>query len=482
MAPSGSTISKFEKFPADAKYLFLETSPAATISRLRSAYLSTLLDRCIMTGLLTTVVFATLAHGAVEPWSVGLFELILIVILALWLAKAVVDRYLEITIPPIAFPLGTLLLLGIAQSVALTGNSGQRVSLSMDVEATRHAVLILFFLTFFFVAAANFFRTPERLILLANVLTLFGVLVAAFALIQYSAWDGRFYWLRATQYSVFGPFVNHNHFAGYMAMLVPLPLAMILRVVRGQAQLLYGFAAALMGTAATVSGSRSGTIGLAAGLVLMAVLNKRCIPGAVRGSQARQRAAIVYDSAVIDRAYSDAREPKRFSVARVGPLVLVVLGIIAGVLWIGAAPIVERFGGGVDQLVRTGTPDPSRADIWRTTIRMVRDHPLFGTGLGTYHTVYPSYADSDKLFGLDYAHNDYLQAVADGGAVGGILVVWFIVATFWSIRHGIHARDALLAGLTLAAAAGIFAVLIQSLSDTDVQIPSNADRKSTRLN
>src|ERR1051326_3705115 len=450
MAPSGSTISKFEKFPADAKYLFLETSPAATISRLRSAYLSTLLDRCIMTGLLTTVVFATLAHGAVEPWSVGLFELILIVILALWLAKAVVDRYLEITIPPIAFPLGTLLLLGIAQSVALTGNSGQRVSLSMDVEATRHAVLILFFLTVFFVAASNFFRTPERLILLANVLTLFGVLVAAFALIQYFAWDGRFYWLRATQYSVFGPFVNHNHFAGYMTMLVPLPLAMILRVIRGQAQLLYGFAAALMGTATIVSGSRSGTIGLAAALVLMAVLHKR--------SRRRQLSVV----------------PKGFSVARVGPLVLVVLGIIAGVLWIGAAPIVEGFGGGVDQLVRTGTPDPSRVDIWSATIRMVRDHPLFGTGLGTYHTVYPSYADSDKLFGLDYAHNDYLQAFADGGAVGGILVVWFIAATFSAIRQGIHARDPLLAGLTLAARSEEHTPELQSHSDTDVQIPSNA--------
>jgi O-antigen ligase len=135
---------------------------------------------------------------------------------------------------------------------------------------------------------------------------------------------------------------------------------------------------------------------------------------------------------------------------------------------------VERFGEGVDQLVRSGSPDPSRAIIWRATARMIRDFPLLGAGLGAYHTVYPSYAESDKLFGLDYSHNDYLQVLADGGALGGIAAISFIVATFSAIRHGIHARDPLLAGLTLAAAAGIFAVLIQSLSDTDVQIPSNA--------
>jgi len=403
-----------------------------------------------MAGLVLAIVFTTLAHGAVEPWSVALFELIVIVVLLLWSAKAVVDRCLEMTIPTVALPLATFLLLGLAQSVAFTNQMGQRTSLSMDVEATRHAVIILFFLVISSIVAANFFRTPERLLLLANVLTLFGALLAAFALIQNFTWDGRFYWLRATQYTGFGPFVNRHHFAGYMAMLVPLPLGLILRVVRSQAQLLYGFAAALMGTAAIISGSRSGAISLAAALAFMAVLNRR------------------------SHRHYDSLDPEHLSLAKLGPLAVVVMTMIAGVHWIGAAPIVERFGGSVDQLVRSGTPDPSRAIIWRATARIIRDYPLSGTGLGTYRTIYPTYADSDKLFGLDYAHNDYLQAIADGGAAGGIVAVWFIVATFSAIRRGLHARDPLLAGLTLAAGAGIFAVLIQSISDTDVQIPSNA--------
>src|SRR6058998_311168 len=159
MAPSGSTISKFEKFTADAVRSFLEASPSparaarrrrdrlkpasaerTTNSRLQSAYVSRFLERSIMAGLVLAIVFTTLAHGAVEPWSVALFELIVIVVLLLWSAKAVVDRCLEMTIPTVALPLATFLLLGLAQSVAFTNQMGQRTSLSMDVEATRHAV------------------------------------------------------------------------------------------------------------------------------------------------------------------------------------------------------------------------------------------------------------------------------------------------------------------------------------------------------
>jgi len=252
---------------------------------------------------------------------------------------------------------------------------------------------------------------------------------------------------------VFGPFVNRSHFAGYMAMLVPMPLALILRAVRGPARLVYGFAAALMGTAAIVSGSRSGAISLAAALAFMAVLSKRTR----RSAQMK-----------------DPLEPKRFLLSKIGPVAIVALATIAGVVWIGATPIVERFGNAVDQLVRSGSPDPSRAAIWHDTVKMIRDYPVLGAGLGTYHTIYPAYGTTIALFGLDYAHNDYLQVIADAVAPGGIIAVWFIVVIFSAIYRGIRSRDPLFAGLALAGGAGIFAVAVQSLSETDLQIPSNA--------
>jgi len=414
--------------------------------------MSQYLDKSIAAGLLSVMIFTTLAHGAVEPWSLALFELMVVGLLLLWGIKATLDRRLEITIPATALPIAALLLLGMTQSVAFNA-AGQRASLSMDVEATRRAVTVIFFLGVSFVVAANFFITRERLFLLANLLTVFGAVVAAFALIQYFTWQGRFYWLRATGHSVFGPFVNHNHFAGYMAMVMPVPLGLIVRVIHGQARLVYGFAAALMGTATIVSGSRSGVVSLTAAVVLMAVLNKRL-----------RRHPMVDDPA----------ESERFFLWKFGPIAVVTLAMIAGVLWIGATPVIERFGDAVDQVARSGSPDVSRATIWQETVEMVRDHPILGAGLGTYYTIYPRYARTEKLFGLDYAHNDYLQIVAEAGMVGGAIAVWFIIVIFSAISRAVQFRDSLSAGLALAAGAGIFAVAVQSLSDTDLQIPSNA--------
>ena len=147
--------------------------------------MSQYLDKSIAAGLLSVMIFTTLAHGAVEPWSLALFELMVVGLLLLWGIKATLDRRLEITIPATALPIAALLLLGMTQSVAFTDAAGQRASLSMDVEATRRAVTVIFFLGVSFVVAANFFITRERLFLLANLLTVFGAVVAAFALIQY---------------------------------------------------------------------------------------------------------------------------------------------------------------------------------------------------------------------------------------------------------------------------------------------------------
>jgi O-antigen ligase len=412
------------------------------------------LDKAIAAGLLIALVFTTLAHGAVEPWSIAVFELILIVLMLLWGIKAIVDRGLRIMIPAAVFPMVALLVLGMVQSAAFSDRTGQWSSLSMDVEATRDVVTVLFFLIVAFIMAANFFVTRERLFLLANVLTVFGAVLAAFTLVQHFTWDRRFYWLRSTSEMAFGPFVNHNHFAGYMELLIPVPLALIVTVVGGQLRLIYGFAAALMGTATIISGSRGGMLSLAAALALIAALSRRFTTRTAMDAGAVSAGRRIWH--------------------RFGPITVIALTIIIGVVWIGATPVFERIGLTVDELVRSGTPDVSRASMWRDTITMIRNHPLVGVGLGAYETVYPAYAASMNHAEVDYAHNDYLQILSDGGVVGGIIALWFLVLIFRAISRGAKSHDPLLAGLALASAAGIFAILVHSLSDSNLQIPSHA--------
>lgn len=417
-----------------AKNLSSVTSlPPAVLSGLTTS-ISEKFDNWIATGLLVALFFATLAHGAVEPWSLAIFEVMLIGLLLLWGIKATRERRLELNIPAAAFPIAALAVVAIAQSIAFTATDGHRLSLSMDVEATRQSLLLLLLLMFAFIAAVNSLQVRERLSRLANILTFFGTALALFALIQYLTWNGNFYWVRPANASVFGPFVNRNHFAGFMAMLIPFPLALMLNIVRGQARFLYGFAASVMGTAAIVSNSRSGIISIVASLLFMMLLRK----------------------------------------LSVASILIVGAAMVGSVLWLGAAPIVEHFGEAVDQLVHSGAPDVGRLMIWNGTLNMVRHHPVLGVGLGAFVSIYPTYETQPASVLINYAHNDYLQILSECGIVGGIIAASFIGILLFGIYRGVAMRDPLRSAMSLAAGAGIVAILIQSVSDTDLQVPSNA--------
>ena len=138
-------------------------------------------------------------------------------------------------------------------------------------------------------------------------------------------------------------------------------------------------------------------------------------------------------------------------------------------------PIVQRVTQG--QLVE-GQPketfSTSRGWIWRDTITMIRANPLLGVGLGAYVTAFNIYTQTDGSLRVPQAHNDFLQIVADCGLVGALIALWFLVVVFRSVRRGLKSREPLLAGIALASGAGIFGILVHSLFDFNLQIPSNA--------
>ncbi len=401
------------------------------------------------------MVFTALAFGSNEPWSVGLFQLIITALILMWAIKSVAEKRVRIIVPLAALPLAGLLAVGLAQSITLTGSDGQIRSLSMDFEATRGATLMLFFLLASFIIARNFFVTRERLGTLANVLIMFGLAMSVFALMQHFTWDGRIYWTRPTAWNVaFGPFVNRNHYAGYMEMLVPLPLSLILaRGVRKESWLFYGFAAAVMGMSIFVSLSRGGMVSLVAGIAFATVMS-------ARRSMKSERSA-----------------RKSLMLRRVGVAAALAIAIMFGAFLIGAEKLVDRAAQSIDQMKESADPQGAffyRQEIWKDTLKMFGERPILGAGLGAYEAVFPRYARHNGLYVVNYAHNDYLQALSDAGVVGGALALAFIVLIFRAVARGLRSEDPLLGALALGCGAGVFSLLTHSLFDFNLQIPSNA--------
>ena len=90
-------------------------------------------------------------------------------------------------------------------------------------------------------------------------------------LLQGIAPNGKLYWLRQPTMGgwIYGPYVNHNHYAGLMELLVPIPLVLSLtRLAEERERIAAGIAAAIMVGTIFLSGSRGGMIAIFVELVV----------------------------------------------------------------------------------------------------------------------------------------------------------------------------------------------------------------------
>jgi len=419
--------------------------------------MSYLLDNAIAASLILVVIFAALAHGVVEPWSIFVFELAAVVLTLLWMIKVVADRKLSLVIPRTIWPLGALVLLGLAQSVSWNDGAGFRHSLSLDVESTRGTALVLCSLLALSVLAANFLNGAVRLLTLTQSLILFGAVMGVFGLVQYFSGSPNVYWLRHAEATPFGPFFNRDHFAGYMELFIPLPVALIAtRHVRGEKRMVYGIAAIFMGVAAIFTLSRGRMISIFAEMIFIAAMSFRR-----------------------HRSMADAKGPGIARMATgVAAVAVILAATVTGVIWIGAEPVINR--------IATGDPNSSdpgkiqtfysvRGEIWENTWTMIRRNPLTGVGLGAYETAYPIYARENGTQGVTgEAHNDYLEILAVAGVIGAMSALWFIWALFRAIARGVRSPDPLTAAIALGGGAGLFGLLVHSLFDFNLHLPSHA--------
>src|SRR5260370_16273513 len=112
-------------------------------------------------------------------------------------------------------------------------------------------------------------------------MTAFGAFYAFFALAQELTFNGKIFWVHSPQFhgSIYGSYVNHDHYAGLMEMLVPIPFVLTMgHLLKGGKRVLVGFCAVLMASTIFLSGSRGGMIALVLEMVLFAALTLAASP------------------------------------------------------------------------------------------------------------------------------------------------------------------------------------------------------------
>ncbi|MEE4112855.1 MAG: O-antigen ligase family protein, partial [Desulfobacteraceae bacterium] len=252
-----------------------------------------------------------------------------------------------------------------------------------------------------------------------------------------------------------GTYINRNHFAGLMEMLLPLLLgfglsrvswggrlkmATLLHSERLHQHLLVILGLVIMALALLFSKSRGGITGGLIGLLVFVWL--------LRGRQ------------------------RRLPLETRAALGLFLALIVFYGLNVGFGPIIERF-------LALDQGGNGRLDFWRDSLPMIADHPL-GIGLAAFKTVFPVYhvsAVSDASMPY-YLHNDWLQLLAETGwigliSLGGAFLV-FMGRSVVRIRRMDPASDPQRFFLAVGAFSGLVALGFHSLMDFNLQIPANA--------
>lgn len=295
---------------------------------------------------------------------------------------------------------------------------------------------------------------------LAGGLVVLGAAIAVEAIIQRAfttrAVYGFWYPYNETD-SVFGPFVNRNHFAGWMLMALPLASAYFFATLRRTARGMTGDWRQRIVWLASSEASRTMLAGFA--IVLMTLSLLLTLSRSAMASFAVT--ALVCGAIVVRRARTAARRT-----AVVGYLVALAAISIG---WAGADRLTTRF-------AATTAADVSfRLNAWRDAAFIIREFPLTGTGLSTYPTAVVLYEppNADKRF--NEAHNDYLQLAAEGGLLlcAPALALIIVFATLVRRRFA-GDTDPIALWMRTGAATGIMAVALQEVVDFSLQMPGNA--------
>src|SRR5208282_2204749 len=378
----------------------------------------------LFVALCTLLMFGPLALGIVQDWSIALFEAGAAVVLLIWMAWQLTACEVRVRWNPLFAPMFVFLGLVLVQ-IAFHRSAYLYDSLSELWLYIAYGILVF--------VAVQLLRADD-ILRFGKTMALFGSVYTVFAVFQGFTSEGRIYWLiKPRAGSVYGSYVNRNHYAGLMELLLPIALVLAFSgLVRGGKRVLLVFAATLMAASVFLCQSRGGMFAVIVETVFLAIFWMR-----------------------------------QFS-PRKSATVFVAFCLVTALFlsWIAPQQVGSRI---------TNIDDPARLLIHRDSIRMFTAHPFLGSGFGSFAAAFPRYRVFYDGFFINYAHDDYLELLLETGLAGFGVAVWFIVVLY---REGLrNLRPAKLSPAAListAALSGCTGLLAHSFMDFNLHIPANA--------
>ena len=323
--------------------------------------------------------------------------------------------------------------------------------LTVDVDSTAWALALGAAYVGLFWCARAIFSSGGVRATVRGVASL-GLVLTALVAVQRATSPQLLYWTwkpLSDGASPYGPFVNRNALASWLAMAMPLVIGYAMArhhsahranvgAIPGDSidptQLWLGGAAVLMTGGLLASMSRAGILGGFIGLMTFVALSRQRIRG---------RVSLVWMSA--------------------GLAAMVVMGS----MYANLGMLVMRL----QETTEQGTW--GRPAIWRDTWRMASDFWLTGVGAGAFQHGMLAYQEGSRLFFFNHAHDEYLQLLAEGGLIVVVPAAIAVLAAVVLMANHLGADRTAMFWVRAGAISGLIAVAVQSIWDTGLRMPAN---------
>lgn len=338
---------------------------------------------------------------------------------------------------------------------------GAWMPLSVNLKATCLEFVRFWTYAVFYLLAVQVLSERERLQRVVRGVSYFAAGYALLGILQYLLPTERIFWFlrdwpeRTSHH--FATYVNGNHYAGLMEMVLPIVLCLFLA---SRPRVRYGsWRERLVETFGNPAGHRHVVFVMAALLIAASIFLSLS-----RGGILSTLTALLLLSLFLLFGGKDPKAGRW--------LLLLMAGMLFTVGVVGWQPIFERF-----ERVRTaeGEIADERLVYWADSTELMRRFPLTGTGFGSFIDVYPTVNTSKAKLTVDHAHNDYVELATDGGLAALLLVAGFFGAVLrkvlpaWRRRKSRFSSSMVMGSLT-----GLTAIGLHSLTDFNLHIGANA--------
>jgi O-antigen ligase len=427
---------------------------------------------------LGTLIFAPLAFGSVETWSIGLVEILVFLTSLTYFFETRHKSKVFLKVPGISalflllcfmwlqlIPLPPSVVNFIAPAIyqayvpilEIQNNHQQWIPLTVNQKSTLLEALRITSYVFFYILTVQLLSRKELLNKTVKIVAGLAITIAFFAILQKFTSPDLIFWFRsAANATPFGPWVNRNHYAGFMGLLFPLALTLFF-YYRPNLSNQRSFRA----RAVAIFSSPGSNIHFFLGFSVVLILSSIVI-GLSRGGIIATNLALFFFLILLTK--------KSIHYGKTSFLVLFG-GVLLAVTWFGWEPILTRFNASITE---TGSIVFVRWHLWKDCVPLIKDFLLTGSGFGTFIHIFPQYNTLPTSLIFHHAHNDYIELLTNGGLIGFLLVAWFVITIVYngfkslSKRREQYSVLLIIGGLT-----SIFSLLVHSITDFNMHNGAN---------